>query len=308
MTTSTDARVEDAVSATSPTPFRLALLVRLHLVATAAPLLAKPLWENFLGLSPLGAIPGAELLYYSAASSVAHAQVLLLAFWGAFGGNATIRRFAGILAGCLYVAFWSTATVWLSQRGMLSLMDVVQAYFGLVLYYLIEALLLTGALLVIRRWYWQLRRIPDCATTVSPGPIRYSIYHLLVGTTILAVVFGLMRFASSASPDNRMVGHFIAQAMVLVSIRLLQVGGSAWAALGPGQVGWRSFLVAAAVLLVHIAHASFYSNPQYRWQDLAIGATYALLPVAIVIPSLLVVRSCGYRLVRRDKDVRMAIQ
>jgi len=207
-------------------------------------------------------------------------------------------RLAGGLLGSAYVAVWpvvafgltrglpeTTATEWIGRY---------LAYFSLCC---TVTVLLAGVLLLNRRWFTELRRIPDPKTLLPRAHFRYSILHLLVITAVFALLCGLMRAAESGGPEGGTPWQFVAGSVMVIVVYLIELACASWAVLGAGHVGRRVLLVLLAMILLGIIKASFSSQPVAAWVLYVRGVVDLMFPTAIVIVSLLIVRTCGYRLI-----------
>ena len=171
---------------------------------------------------------------------------------------------------------------------------------GLLFSEVIEVLVFfVGVFLLFRRTGTELRRVADPAEAGVPGRFQYSILHLLLIISVAAVVLGLVQ--SARGPGQMPLSawrNVVIAALVLVSM-LVNLFCAAWAVLGPGRAGLRVSLVFLVATLLGTAlslGANMDQGP--RWLFVSFILVFLVLTL-IVIASLLVVRSCGYRLIRK---------
>lgn len=279
---------------------RLRVLVRVHLVASMAPVAEFLIWDTWFR-SPLGTGPSpssVQLLLSLAVQSVFYAQLLLLPFWAGLGTSAGIVRLVGGLLGSAYVAVWPVVALGLKpglpRTTATELIGRYLVYFSLCC---TVTALVAGVLLLNRRWFTELRHISDPKTLLPRAHFRYSILHLLVITTVFALFCGSMRVIVSGGPGSAVGWQFVALAVVGIVICLTVLACASWAVLGAGHVGRRVLVVLLATMLLGIVMASFSSKSVAAWVLYVNGVLGLVLPTAIVIVSLLIVRTCGYRLV-----------
>ncbi|MEN6497759.1 MAG: hypothetical protein ABFD16_25960 [Thermoguttaceae bacterium] len=232
--------------------------------------------------------------------SVLLAQLMLLAFWAGMGGNRSVWRLLGALGGCAYVAVWPLLiSVLLPYFAETSSGEWIYVYLPALLLISVMVLLLTGGCLVMRRWFVELRRLPQPIDTVRPPRFRYSILHLLVITSVVAVVLGLIR---GARQDDSLAAqwHSLTLFALPIVVFLVNLVCATRAALDPGPIGRRVSLVFVVAILLGIALAFADRQDKIAWWLLPCSALVMTIPTAIVIASLLVVRSCGYRLIPKQ--------
>jgi hypothetical protein len=277
------------------------LLIANLLVATSSawtPLV--PMGQAFLPLN--AALVGASV-----------APSLLLAVWCGLGGGSRWSRLLGGLLGVAYLALWwpMQQFMWRFTRWMTYRLPVDDPVVPFSFYanqwlrtFLLGCLIFaifTGAMLLIRRWKGELRRVDRADHQPTETRRQYSLKHLLIGITLVALVCGLSRGARTPGPwqgsaqNGLFVTAFLAVLLSVVPAAL--VSGPAW-----GRIA-RAFIVVFAA-------GAGYSFAMTRgdwgwlisawWWILLGGALQIGLPAAILIGSLLVVRSCGYRLVPRS--------
>jgi hypothetical protein len=224
-------------------------------------------------------------------AGVAYAQQMLIAFWLALGDARLSRRIAlaAALTGYLGVVHsLGTGTVWrfLSNLGEFA---VVVGFF-------------CGVYLAMGRWYLIRRIVEDEQVPQRPARFQFSLLHLLVVMSLVCVTVSLIRAAGG--PGGLEGWGDIALVGLLGLTFALDAACAVWATLAIVGYMRKLMALAAVTLLLGIAVALGMVNQlsgapiPLNWLVL----TWPLIMVTItvvIVASLLVVRSCGYRLVPR---------
>jgi len=226
--------------------------------------------------------------------SVGIGQLMVLSFWAGMGTSRRVKRLLGAVCGAAYVAIWPT--VGLSLSPYMQGPPPITSYLLYLCLYCAMVLLFAGAFLFIRRRGTRLQRISDVVTAAAPARFQYSILHLLVITSIAAVVLGLVQSARAGDTPFA-TGPIVATYALTLVVFAVNTACAAWAALGPGHVRLRVFLVLLVAVLLGIALSLGERHDQLSWWSVSGATLVTVLPTVIVIISLLVVRSCGYRLI-----------
>lgn len=224
------------------------------------------------------------------------AQVMLLCFWIGMG-LARSHKFARIaLAGVVYLTLellaftLATGGVSADAPGPFELALVLTITFA------VNALLITlGSVLfvIISARYVRLdwSRDPE---KLPPVHTQFSILHLMQLTSVAAMLIAVARWLS-LDPGN--VGAFFAFIALYFLALMINAAAAVWSALAVGPVLLRiGFSVGAAAFLgvmLALGSEGQLSGGSGLW-----GVLFLVPPTIVVIASLLVVRSCGYRLVR----------
>jgi hypothetical protein len=150
-----------------------------------------------------------------------------------------------------------------------------------------------------------LRRVDDPGALPS-ARFQFSILNLLLVTSVVALIVGLMRAGTRDEPSDGYVS--VAALLVLVGFAVNLIVAP-WAALAPGPARWRVAL--AALVAVTLAMAMSFTA-LYRLQDadlhVLLFATQTLalaIPPMIVVASLLVARGSRYRLLPKSTVARL---
>lgn len=248
---------------------RLPWLVAAHIaLGVVAGVLAPVKLRNSLGLEHILIVP----LFASAMC-----QALLMALWVATSSSAPKERLVGLIAGTVFLE-------------ALFASDLRREFLGLAT---VTVLLATTSLLVVRWLGVRLARPadPDRLARGEGEGLRFTIRGLMIFVAAVALLSAGTRALREAGP-----GRFLLQ-MVIWSLCFVVVGLVAlWAALGSGRPLRRGPVLFALAPALGVFFAVGVDAHRAGW-------VYILLTMmsypALLLGSLLVVRSCGYRLVRR---------
>ena len=229
--------------------------------------------------------------------SVSCGQLMLLSFWVGMGTSKTIWRLLGALLGCPYVAAAPFLYLILSPDFAAERMS--DQLIGVSLFCAFVVLLLAGGFLLMRRWFCELRRIPDPAASAR-SRFQYSILHLLLFTSIVAVVVGLTRSARTAEALHTTGWQAMAGNLLLLVGLLVNSLCAARAPLGTERIGLPVFLVCVVAILFGVAVGVALRWDRSVWWVFPCTVLAVSLPTVIVVVSLLVVRSCGYRIIPKQ--------
>jgi hypothetical protein len=272
-------------------PRKLTLLVAVHLLLGMAPI------AMFLHPGDLRWIPLTWAL-----ASISFGQLMLLAFWAGLGTSAAWKRLAGSAAGACYLATWPTLALVVSPNAERSGYELV-AYVALFAAMLV---MFGGIFLLWRRRFAQLRCVDDVdeRPAVAPRRRQFSVLHLLLLMSIVAVVLGLMRGATAGDTER---WHELAINLLGVVALVVNIIAAPWAALalGPARGRVALVLVVSVLLGMAVSFTAVFKLPMPEWR-VWLFSTQSLafaVPPLILVASLLVVRSCGYRLVPLPKRV-----
>jgi hypothetical protein len=202
-------------------------------------------------------------------------QALLLSLWGVTSQAPLWKRSAGLVAGAVYLE----AMVPSDLRREFQFVSTT------------TIAVVTASLIVVQWFGVRLRRQADVdeAARAAPEGLRFSIRGIMIVTAAVALLCAGARAAESA--ENRMALLILIWAICFVAVGLIAL----WAALGNARPVRR----APAVFVLSPVLGAFFA---FAARAHSAGWVYILLimllyPMAL-FGSLLVVRSCGYRLVR----------
>lgn len=232
------------------------------------------------------------------------AQLMLLSLWVVNGSNKWNVRLSGALGGTAYVTIWPALGQQMSRYNESSF--IVTFLFNLA-YYAPFVLLSLGAFIVMQRKGIKLVHTSDVIGQVAPLHLKYSTLHLLVIMSICSLVLGLVKVSQA---DEQTAGfNMLAVASVYVLMWVVFLINSicaAWAALYLNSP-WSRITIAigiSATLGTAVARPlGIDSLP--LWNVIALHrvmtcSLFTMVFTIVVIVSLLVVRSCGYRLVPKE--------
>lgn len=266
-------------------PGRLRLLVLAHLLISPAPAVA------FLAPADIRYLPVIWL-----GSSVLLAQLMLLAVWLGLGRCELHWRLIATALGCAWLTTWAC----LPQIATQATAERWHLLFGMSL----------GSVAVWAGVFFAVRRFKADLQIATPGrqvPVetrwQFSILHLLIVTAVVAIVLGLAQGAEAGRQDSEGWGNLVASALMIVTF-LINLYCAVWATLGEARIGWRLGLVVLVAVLLGVAISLPSGIQLLGWWLFAAMVVVMTAPTLIVAASLLVVRSCGYRLVPSGGDTR----
>jgi hypothetical protein len=288
MTSPTCESGEGRSSGWLPRAPRLRRLVAVHLA-----LAVVPAGVYLVPPNPWG------LLVVHAIISVPVAQLMLLGFWVVMG-TATVRhRLLSTWSAVAYGACWLVVAPLLSPYHRAPSIASLLAGLVIGLAWALSGLAFcsVGVFLLIQRRGTELRRVSDRET--PPARLQYSVVHVLLITSVVAVLLGLARGARATgreTPWNQIAGLAMMCLVLVVNLAC-----ATWAVLAAGRIRLRISLVLLFTIFLGIAlPLSFHHGELVGWWWVLLSEALAIvLPTLIVIASMLVVRSCGYRLIRK---------
>jgi hypothetical protein len=202
-------------------------------------------------------------------------QAFLLSFWVAASQAATWMRLAGLVAGAVYLE------ALVPSGGRREVMGVSTI-----------TIVVTTATLLVVRWLgvrFTRQDDPDQAAKQEPEGLRFSIRGLMIFTAAVAVICAGARALEGARSPFLFIPVW---ALCFVAVGLV----SLWAVLGDAHPLRRGpvVFILSPLLGAFFAFAANASSAGWIYILLIM-----LLYPAALLGSLLVVRSCGYRLVRK---------
>jgi hypothetical protein len=208
-------------------------------------------------------------------------QAVLLALWAIYTETPLWGRAAGLVAGAVYLDVLFRLGIPRGEFHGLGTVTIVVA---------------AAALLVVRALDVRLTRDTDPGRLARPGAegLRFSIRGLMLFTVVVALLSALTKGLQESPRPIMLLTALWAMCFVAVGLAAL------WAALGYARPRRRGMvvLVLSPVLGAFFALAA----EAHRAGQFYIMLTM-LLYASLLFGSLLVVRSCGYRLVRRAASI-----
>ena len=218
------------------------------------------------------------------------AQVCLLGIWAGLGNLRWPLRTAGVFSGLGFIGGVAILADDMWRRNWGSLLTLI----GLILAATVVVALF---LVVLRVWFLRVAFLEPSGPVALAEGLQFRIRDLLVLTAVVALLLGLGRIVHwTSGPRGVNSSELLAMAVMVlgvVSVALLTL----WTGLGMGKPGPRllillPFCVATGAFIPYIQSGS----PWWRYV-VWIGLT--VVEALLVVTSLWVVRSCGYRLVRK---------
>ena len=201
-------------------------------------------------------------------------QAYLLGLWMAFSRAALWRRLLGLGMGTVYLE---------------GLIDLVTVHQFLQWPATTVSLGTGGVLLTARRWGMELRRITEPSSRAAPEPWQIKIRGLMIWTVVLALLFAGARGMREANPPDLILKVVFGLCHVALGV------AAAWAALGLAPPIKRL----PVVLLLSPAFGTlfWYDVHSPGLEDYLTINICLLTQAAVTFGSLLVLRSCGFRLI-----------
>jgi len=254
---------EDAPTSTNPRVWTLSLLAVHLLVGAAVGAFVR------LGGYDEGRTPPTVIF-----AGLIFAQGSLLGIWASLGMNPWWGRLAGLLIGC----------VCLGVGAGIGLDELDESIF----YPFALPGIMVATVLTIFRCFKYCIDFPTNEHDANAN-LQFGIRHLLIMTVVVAVILAIGRSLKLSLPDN----HLFVLTVVIASAQALVGVLSPWAMLRE-----RLLVVRGAILLAVAAVAGWGTARILTQPSAAFWISIALTEATVLIASLLVVRRCGYRLMR----------
>ena len=245
--------------------------------------------------------------------SIPFGSMLTAAVWVGLGKARWPWRLLGGILFCFYVAIWfvmyEPSLNIVPQR----LIDVLVSYLETAAGFCALVLSVGCSFMVIGRWFEL--RIPELNTISIKSGIRFSMLQMLLLTSAVAIVLSLLQATRSSGGDEvraESTGHEIVSYAFLFVIEFINSALAVGATLRLGRIIGRVAMVLLVSLALGVAIALGMGLDEdspwfgHNWWLFACSTFIAVVPTLVVVVSMLVVRSCGYRLVRRERRVAAA--
>ena len=210
----------------------------------------------------------------------------LLAFWAAMSHGALWRRVVGVITGVVALEF---LLAWVLDEDDLTLMPAMAT--GLA----------TAALVIIQRWRSDLLPVRGQPDQYKRHGLQFSIRSLMLltlGVAVFVTIGKQMRQAGMDGPSLPLIS-------VWASCFAVSNLAAVWAAMGLCSPWFRC---GGALLLSLAIAATFCWCFDADWDSWFYVTTVLVLEAVLSLGSLLVVRSCGYRLVPHPTSQRIEPQ
>jgi hypothetical protein len=234
---------------------------------------------------------------------VGWAPFLLLGFWCGLGTSHFASRIAGGTLGAAYLAaawmYWERVAVPWSLRPIVIHRVFAHEPWEELLVQIAFFALFVAALLVVRNRVATLSRV---AISPSPtqGQLHFSIWHMLLIIFLVALVLGLMRAEHEPWTSTSRFWREWGRTGLRLTMLFICVLCSAWATLAKGPVAGR-FVVALCIATLAALSYRYLSTFSFEEGRRLASIIHCLVlnvgPMFVVSASLLVVRSCGFRLI-----------
>lgn len=205
-------------------------------------------------------------------------QVSLGAIWLGIGSNAVVVRLAAHVA-ILAAIYYGLSALHNNQGEWVRLLAVQTVA--------------VAVPLAVGRWYGL--RLQVTSSTNDEQPWQFTLKHLFLLTTACALLLGFLRLA----PPWRPSGNRLTEALLLGGGFALMALIAAWVALGHGRRLFKLLALPVVTFLVGCLLMAI-EGRRGRAGDLAIMAL-VFGQMFFLAGSLIVLRRCGYRLVRRGR-------
>jgi hypothetical protein len=235
-----------------------------------------------------------------AASAIPVGALLTVSFWVGMGNSPLVLRLILGLVGAIYAALWGCTSIILVQR-LNSPSGVTQnqpiSWIAHVSQYALLVTVFGGTFMALRRW-WRLELAAN-VDSPSPSKAQFSILNILLLTAAVAVVMALIR-VSRTTPTANIGSGMLAATVLGFGTFFFNTACAAFAALSPTPTRRNCMLVLCVSALLGFAISLASGHERVWWWLIIGGAFISVVPTAVVLMSLLVVRSAGYRLIRKS--------
>ena len=231
------------------------------------------------------------------ARSIPLGGIALLSFWAGLGNRNLAWRLAALFVGTIYFSlFWPLTIYWYTNANQ----DF--DFFNFTRAQLIGAAM-KAALFAAMRWRYELRVLPADSAVQLKNRIQFSVKHLLMLMAFIAIVLVLTRLVRTtalSSVEGEIVSGWWSMYGLSLVTSLSGVAIAPFAALGRTSVTRNCLLVAMFSALLG---ATYEFSVWHVWMtSLSSRIPSALanvIPPVMLMVSLLWLRPCGLRLVRR---------
>jgi hypothetical protein len=242
---------------------------------------------------------GRIILLLWALISLPFGTMMTLSVWVGLGRTRFLWRVLIGLTASFYLAVWPFANNSASLPGRLS-GEWFTGYLEAVGPYSILLFLFSGVFMLIGRRF-SLAHIERDAIPPHRQELRFSMLQVLAVMSIVALVLSLMRATRESHGGADSTWDWLVLDAFVFVIFIVNTACAAFAALGLGKVTRNVGMVLVVSIILGIAMAI-----AMRSDDMpslfAINILIAFVSTATTLVSLLIVRSCGYRLISRRSE------
>jgi hypothetical protein len=161
-------------------------------------------------------------------------------------------------------------------------------------------LLLSGTFLLIRRRFAVTRIDPDVRPEAK-GRLQFSMFQVMLLMSTVAVLLSLLRAARATFGHEPTIWESATIYSFMFLAFVVNTVCAAFAALGTHWVKRNVAMVLVVASLLGVMMGIAMRTDIHSWQLFVGSMLIAIVPTVVVLVSLLVVRTCGYRLIRRSE-------
>ncbi len=262
---------------------KIGLLLAGHVVAEL--LLAWATWEILAwptrGITAFAGFP----IHIVGLFALIFAEAGLIGVWGGLGAARLARRLPAVIAATVYL--WAVLVMAMPTEGQRFSTFLIIA-------------LTAGTILVVLSGLRNSRRRLRLAHLANESPasegFQFSIRHLLLATAAVAVVMAIgrgIRTITDRQWENTLAAAIFPSCFIMVDLATL------WAALGIGRPTLRLAVVVPTAFVVGMLPMYYLEGMGLSGGRFVVWSAFVGFQAIIMAASLLVVRSCGWRLVRQ---------
>lgn len=231
-------------------------------------------------------------------SSLPLGVLLTLSVWLGMGKTRLLWRVAIALAAVLYVGSFTLFGIFSQATESSTLTEMIMIFLQAAGELAMLLFLLGGTFFLVSRRF-EITRFDADTLPTSGDRMQFSIFQILIVMSVVAIVLCLLRLVRAAIGHEPSTWESITLYAFMFVNFFLTTACAAFAALGTGKILRNVVLVSIVTVLLGATMAVAIGNKDMGWWLSAGMALVVIVPMAVVLVSLLVVRSCGYRLVRR---------
>jgi len=229
------------------------------------------------------------------------ATLMLLAFWVGLGGGHLVVRLLGGVAGAWYIGLTTHTGVLLLTEPWPGVWEVVggSLFFG---QYEIAAVVILGIGFFVYRRFAELKKVeerPDNNT--EPEWRRYSLLEVFVVMSLTAVALASIQLSRDRVPLHLNVVNATLVALMSYAAFFVNAIYVARATLGRPPILPKMVMSLVIAFLLGITMGIVARDDQLNWWLVPANGVTFVVATLILVASLLVVRSAGYRLVPRER-------
>ena len=266
---------------------RIRWLIGTHVVLAAAPLLGMFFRPDSMQMLPL----------LWSLISLPFGGLMTLSVWVGLGRTRLLWRVVIGLAASFYLAVWPFVNQSISWPESMRPDHWFMSYLEAAAPFSILLFLFGGVFMLIGLRF-KLAHVEREAMPPRREGFRFSMLQILVVMSIVAVVLSLVRATRESQAGSDSTWDWLIMMAFMFVMFIVNTACAAFATLGLGSVKRNVGMVLVVSIALGIATAIAMRNDEMPW--LFFGSMLiAIVPTLTVLVSLLVVRSCGYGLVRR---------